>query len=67
MSTTQLQNLITELQDYKTDKNSFLIQAVSDRLTKSLETYNHELKLSLDYLERSDALRVMKKLNKAQQ
>lgn len=66
MNTDRLKFLISELQPYSENcgREELLLKAVSERLSTSLATYNHELQLSLSYLERSNALKVLKKINK---
>lgn len=66
MNSDRLNFLINELQSYKKDcsREELLLEAVSERLSTSLATYNHELQLSLSYLERSDAFKVLKRINK---
>lgn len=66
MNTNRLSSLIDELQKYKPSckRQDLLLKAVGERLSTSLDTYNHELQLSLSYLERSDAFKVLKRINR---
>lgn len=58
-------HMINELQQYKNkDKNELFFNSVSTRLNKSFMTYEEELTLSEEYLERRQELRVMKRMNK---
>lgn len=61
------QNIISLLNDIEcmsTNKKEVLERAISERLSKSLESYESSMSYSLDYLQRKEAIKVMRRINK---
>lgn len=60
-----IKEMIRDLQKYKGHtKEELLLQNVSERLNKSLESYNKELEQSIKYLAKKNELRMIRKINK---
>jgi CRISPR/Cas system CSM-associated protein Csm5 (group 7 of RAMP superfamily) len=60
-----IKGMIRDLQKYKGHtKEELLLQNVSERLNKSLESYNKELEQSIKYLAKKNELRMIRKINK---
>jgi hypothetical protein len=60
-----IKGMILDLQKYKGHtKEELLLQNVSERLNKSLESYNKELEQSIKYLAKKNELRMIRKINK---
>lgn len=62
--TERILSMQAELEKYKRDKDDLLCSYVSDRLTKSLVSYQDDLETSLKYLENRKQLNLMKKMNR---
>ena len=59
------ENALSELDKHKnTDKEDLLLQHINERLTKSFDTYQKEMDLSIEYLKRRNELNVVRKLNR---
>lgn len=60
----RINSLLLELSSYHRGKDDILYQAVSKRLSKSLETYDYELSRSVNYLASRRPDKLMRKLNR---
>lgn len=59
-----IQNMISELQDYKHDKSVLMQTYISDRLNSSFDTYSKELQQSILFLTQKHEKSLLKRLNK---
>ena len=60
----KLKSILKCVQNFSTDKDEVLAEAVSARLQKSLDSYNDQVTKSLRYLSDKNSIRMMKKLNR---
>lgn len=57
--------LIEELQEYKiSTKEELFLKYVNERLNKSFESYQEDLRIGLEYLERRKEINVLRKMNR---
>lgn len=61
---TLLYNILEELNTYNRKKSTLLDSYISERLDKSLSTYQNDISKSLEYLIYKDNSKVLKNLNK---
>lgn len=64
MSNQLLLNMINDLQNYKNDKTRLMQGYIQNRLNQNLTSYYKKLQQSVDFLQRKDSRKVLKKLNK---
>jgi hypothetical protein len=60
----QLLYMIEELQKYKRDKDSLMLQYVQERLDKSFNQYDKELQQSIQFLTRKHEKSLIKRMKK---
>lgn len=66
LQVSELFGIISELDEYKRDKNRLLEMYINDRLNQSLLVYYSELSASFDYLKHKNELKVLKSVNDEQ-
>ena len=60
-----IDKMINSVKDNQHSKEELQNILIVNRLNKSLDTYTHEIQISLDYLERrKDQFKLLKKINK---
>ena len=60
-----IDKMINSVKDNQHSQEELQNTLIVDRLNKSLDTYVHEIQISLDYLERrKDQFKLLKKINK---
>lgn len=59
-----IMNMLSTLQHYKHDKTWLMQKYVQERLDQNLIQYYKKLQQSVDFLERKDSKKVIKKLNR---
>ena len=59
-----IMNMLSTLQHYKHDKTQLMQKYVQERLDQNLIQYYKKLQQSVDFLERKDSRKVIKKLNR---
>ena len=64
MNNQLLLNMINDLQNYKNDKTRLMQGYIQKRLNQNLTSYYKKLQQSVDFLQRKDSRKVLKKLNK---
>ena len=58
-----IMSVFNDIDSMNVNKYEVFYKSVEERLSKSLSTYDSELSKSLDYLERKDAVKVMRRIN----
>lgn len=58
-------NILLDLERHRgTSQEELFFQAVTERLNTSFESYQHDLNVSLDYLQRRNEITVARKINR---
>lgn len=60
-----IMSILKDIDSMDDDKDRVLETAIKDRLSKSLSTYSSTISYSLDYLQRKEAIKVMRRVNKS--
>lgn len=60
-----IMSILKDIDSMDDNKYRVLETAIKDRLSKSLSTYNSTISFSLDYLQRKEAIKVMRRVNKS--
>jgi len=60
-----IMSILKDIDSMDDNKYRVLETAIKDRLSKSLSTYNSTISFSLDYLQRKEAVKVMRRVNKS--
>ena len=62
MNYKELENIKKELQLYKKDRKETLIDSISERLNKSLDTYYKDIVNSFKYISKQNELKILKNI-----
>lgn len=60
-----IMSILKDISCMDDNKDRVLETAIKDRLSKSLSTYSSTISFSLDYLQRKEAVKVMRRVNRS--
>ena len=62
----QIMHIFCDIDSMQIDKDAVLESAVKERLEESYSSYGDTMKYSLDYLQRKEPIKVMRRINKSE-
>lgn len=62
----QIMHIFCDIDSMQNDKDVVLENAVKERLEESYSSYEDTMKYSLDYLQRREPIKVMRRINRSE-
>jgi hypothetical protein len=62
----QIMHIFCDIDSMQNDKDVVLENAVKERLEESYSSYEDTMKYSLDYLQRKEPIKVMRRINRSE-